>query len=1038
MSLLSVNNVQEYRQKYADALEQKSSEIGKPITDEMLTKSIYKKISSKADIDYYSFYKSFNPDGKYANLDTYRVSIDDSDSNDNDMINKAYDELQTVGKVRFKDFVNVFAPKPFDKEEYYDNFNIVTLNVPDTEYNIKEIAEMRGINPDTDVNLAEVGFAQALARDDVNKAIAAKEVLNNYFNEDIPIRMGTETEELEFLNPNTGKYELLNAYGLDAGDVAKFGTYGVFVIPEIVATVAATGIFPGSSIAASAVSSAALETARLAIGHSIYGINKTEKGFIDYLENEGKDMAILNSTLTAAGYSVPKLYRMVKDLKRFGKINAAEFGGRIGDAEDAFKLVNKINDRLVELGTKKKLRFTLGQAGNDGELLALQSAYESNPKYGVKGIFDTFNKEQAEALDTYMALMAKEYNFPGLSGKDNILSDELGKMIRTKLAERLAPKQKILTNALEKAENDLTNAVIKLPDGSTKEAGTQIRNVIDSLYDDFEQSFTDKYTALFAAGGGRKVNTNIIKDAVKQLNQRQKNTLFKKYPNIETFFNAPKGKTISINKLKNTLSDLRRFDREIQKGIIPIEGAPVEGAVSKLIGSIKNQLATDLGTDDVWYREFLKLDKSYAKNKDLYKGVISKLMSTKNGRLVIADEDVFKQTFKKGAGQIQRIDDVYALLKKRPDLIQTYKEQILGAYKNVVDPVSTGKINLVAHQKFLNDYQYALETFFGGKSGFKQIEKIGELAKKVETTSLKRNKLMKKLGTSTNGKIESMDPDKIFAFLYNNKSPSTLNKVMSVLKQDKDLLTAFQTVAKDDLLFKVTDNRGNFMFDKFADYLKNNEKIIKTTFADNPKFIKDLGMMRDALEITTRTSAQKTIGKAETALNDVIRARLGQFTVAGRTFTALKKIVRSDVDKQLAEIITDPKRLDDLIKLKNVKKDSKAAKQIITRLFGYYIFDEKFFEDDQYTPAMIDFVDTQQISQDIKNVNEAENLLAQNTELDNRFNQAVLPSGSVPPPQSVDSKLLAQAPNNTGIMKNLSSTEQALLDPLEQQIAMRS
>ena len=35
-------------------------------------------------------------------------------------------------------------------------------------------------------------------------------------------------------------------------------------------------------------------------------------------------------------------------------------------------------------------------------------------------------------------------------------------------------------------------------------------------------------------------------------------------------------------------------------------------------------------------------------------------MSTKNGRLVIADEDVFKQTFKKGNGQIQRIDDVTA------------------------------------------------------------------------------------------------------------------------------------------------------------------------------------------------------------------------------------------------------------------------------------------------------------------------------------------------------------------------------------------
>ena len=1037
MGMLTTQNVDEYKQKYAKELEAKSAEIGREITDEMLTESIYKQLSGKADIDYYSFYKTFNPEGKYANLETYRVSNNDMESNDKDLINKAYSELQNTGNVRFKDFVNVFAPKPFDKEKYYDDFNIVTLNVPDKEYSLKEIAEIRGINPDTDVNLAEVGFAQALARDDVNKAMAAKEVLNRYFDEDIPIRMGEETEELEFLNPNTGKYELLNAYGLDAGDLAKFGTYGAFILPEIAATVVTTGIFPGSSIAASAASSAALETLRLIAGHEIYGINKTEKGFKDYLQNEGKDIAVINAALTATGYTVPKLYRMFKDLRRFGKINASEFGGRIGSAEDAFKLAEKINDRLVALGTKPKLKFTLGQAGDDPELLALQNAYESNPKYGVKKIFDDFNEEQADALNTYMNLMAKEYNFQGLSGKDNILSDEIGQKIQQKIIERLSPKQKFLVKQLENAETDLTNAIIKFPDGSTKEAGTQIRNVIDGLYDDFEQSYTDKYTALFKTGGGRKIDTDIIKTAVKELNQRQKNTLFKKYPEIKTFFETPKGKKININTLKNTLSDLRRFDRDISKGKIPIEGSPVEGAVSKLIGSIKNQFKESLGEDDIWYREFLKLDKAYAKNKDLYKGVISKLMSTKNGRLVIANEDVFKQTFKKGNGQIQRIDDIYEILKKKPSAITTYKEQILGAYKQAVDPNTTGKINLVAHQKFLNDYQYALEKFFGGKSGFKQIENIGELAKKVETATLKRDKVLKQLGKSTEGKIESMDPDKIFAFLYNNKSPTTLNKVMAIIKQDESLLNAFQTVAKDDLLFKVTDNRNNFVFDKFADYLKNNNQILTRTFADNPKFLTDLKLMRDALEITTRKSAQKTIGKAETALNDVIRARLGQFTVAGRTFTALKKIVRSDVDKQLAQIITDPKRLEDLIKLKNVKKDSKAAKQIITRLFGYYIFDERFFEDDQFTPTMIDFVDSNKISQNVKEAEETINL-AQNTELDNRFNETVLPQGNISQTQSVNPNLLAQAQAPSGIMQNLSSTEQALLDPMEQVIARRT
>ena len=964
MAILSVQNVDEYKEKYAKQLEERSVELGKTITDDMLTEAIYKKLSDKADIDFFSFYKSFNPNGKYSNIETYRATLDDNESNDTDIINKAYEELQTKGNVRFKDFVNVFAPKPFDQQEYLDNFNIVTLNIPDTEYTVEEIAEMRGINPKTDVNLTEVGFAQALARDDQDKAIAAKTVLSNYFDQDVPIRYGEETEELEFLNPNTGKYELVNAYGLDSGDLAKFGTMGAFVIPEVLATTFAAGtVGPTGAVLTSGFSSALLEASRLALGNELYGINKSEKGFEDYLANEGKDIGALNAILTTGGFTIPKLYRMVKDLRRFGKIDASEFGGRIKDAEAANKLVTKINDRLIELGSKKKLKFTLGQAGNDPELLALQNAYESNPKYGVKGIFDTFNKEQAEALDVYMDLMAKEYNFKGLSGKDNILSDELGQRIQNLIVSRLAPKQRILTKALEKAETDLTNAVIKLPGGNTKEAGTQIRNVIDTLYDDFEQSYTDKYTALFKTGKGRKIDTDIIKAAVKELNQRQKDTLFKKYPEIKTFFQAPKGKRININTLKNTLSDLRRFDRDISKGMIPIEGSPVEGAVSKLIGSIKNQFKESLGEDDIWYREFIKLDNGYKKNKDLYRGVIAKIMSTKNGRPVIADEDIFRQTFKKGNGQMQRIDDVYAILKKRPALITDYKEQILGAYREAVDPSNSGKINLVAHQKFLNDYEYALTKFFGGKSGFKKLENIGALAKNVEAAVLKRDKVLKQLGKSTEGKIESMDPDKIFQFLYNNKSPTTLTKVMTIVKQDPDLYKAFQTVAKDDLLFKVTDNRGGFVFDNFANYLKNNKQILERTFADNPKFIKDLENMRDALEITTRKSAQKTIGKAETALNDIIRARLGQFTVAGRTFTALKKIVRADVDKQLAEIITDPKRLEDLLKLKNTKRGSTLSKQIISRLFGYYVLDEKFFEDDQYTPTMIDFVDSQKITQ---------------------------------------------------------------------------
>ena len=94
-------------------------------------------------------------------------------------------------------------------------------------------------------------------------------------------------------------------------------------------------------------------------------------------------------------------------------------------------------------------------------------------------------------MDTFFLLASDPYNYKGISGKDNILSDELGKKIQNVILQRLEPRQKILTKALEAAETDLTEAVIKLPGGSQKEAGQSIRGVIDTLYQDFDKLYDE-------------------------------------------------------------------------------------------------------------------------------------------------------------------------------------------------------------------------------------------------------------------------------------------------------------------------------------------------------------------------------------------------------------------------------------------------------------------------------------------------------------------------------------------------------------------
>ena len=962
MAILSTQNVEEYRAKFADQLKAYEEEKGFPVTDEMIVDGIYNKIKDKADVDYYSFYKSFNPKGKFSNLETYKVATDQTEADDKDIINKVYEELSLKGPVRFKDFINTFAEKPDD----YDELPFFPMpdipNLPDKEYTLKEIAEIRGINPDTDVSMVEVGFAQALATDDVDKALAAKVVLNRYFGEDVPFRYGPETEELEFLNPKTGKFELLNQYGLDEGDIAKFGTMGAYILPEIIATTVASSAGPGAAIATSAGVTALTESLRIFLGNQIYGINTTEKEGIEaarkYLSDVG-ELTAINSGLTALGLTLPKLYRMIRDARKFGKINASEIGGRITEAQDAYKLVEEINNTLDKAGVKPRLKFTLGQASNDDELLALQHAFESNIKYGVKSTFDTFNKEQAEALNTYFNIITGPYKKTALSGKDPIAADELGQLIKNKVLERLSPRQKALTQALEKSETDLTNAVLKLPDGSQKEAGVKIKGVIDDLYKSFDDEMDDAYETLFASGGDRRINTDIIQSVLKSLNKRTRDTFFSKYPKTSTFFKNP-GKTANLQKIKNSISDLKKFQRSIVRGEVNIEGVPEQTSIARLLQAFDDQMVKDLGADDVWLLQYKKLSKDYKAGKDQFRGIIGKLMQTKNGRLVINNEDIFNQTFKKGLGQEKRIDDVYAILKQRPEMIPTYKEAILGAYRDTVQDKVTGKINLVKHVKFLNDYDYALKTFFG-KKGSKEIEKIGGLAKAVEKATLKRDKLIKEFSKTTQGQLSTMDPDQIFQFAYNSKRPTTLNKIMAIVRSDDDLYKSFQSVAKQDLYNAITDNRGKFVFDNMADYLKKNRQILERTFADQPGFVKNLYRMRDALEITTRKRPANIVGRGETALNDLIRARLGQFTVAGRTFTAIKKIFRSNLNEQLAELITEPKRLKELIDLENVKGGSKAAAIAYTRLFGYNILDEQFFEDDSFSPAMIDFVDNSDV-----------------------------------------------------------------------------
>lgn len=948
--------VDQYRARY-----EKDNPDLKNVSDDVIAEKVFGYLKEQGVAnDYEAFIYNFIPSRPENTAAGYRQKYEKDNPDlkkltDIELANRIFDKRKAAGeKLNYGEFLDKFTPKQDDTT--FINIpggDFLQVGTP-TKRTTAEVAKAAGVDLESDVSTTPARFAGSLAINEAEQIQAYKNVMSKVFGQEVDVRQGPKTGELEFFNPQNKKYQLFNKPGLDTGDFASFGGDAMVIVPDIIATTAfasspITG--PAGVLTAAGVSAAATYVAdliRVGMGQELYGINLDAKGIQRFTESAPE--GFISGTATGVGVSVPKIINLGKKLAKSGKVDPADFEGAFKNAEEAKAVADSINKQLEAATIKKRLNFTLGQAADDPDLLAIQNAFESNPKYGFKGQFHSFGKDQAEALDAYFNLIRKNYSTRGLNGKDPIAADEVGIKIKNVIDSRLDPQKKALIDAQKQAEVDLTDAVITLPNGSQKQAGVQIRSTIQEIQDDMDNAFAEKYKALFDSGKGRFIETDIIRDTIKKLNERQQDTLFKKYPDIETFIKTPNLR-MSLQTVKNTVEDLKRFDRDIRTG--RVSETPVEGAVKNLQGSIDRQLNKSLGADDPWLIKYNDLSAEYKQAKDKMRGVIGKITEMKDGRLKIADADVFDETFKTGKGAEDRIESTYNIIKDKPEALDTFRAAIEKFYRDKV--INTdGTVNLTNHEKFIKNYEYGLKRFFG-EDNFGKVSEVGGLAKQLDKITKERDNLIKDLSKTTEGRISRLDTDLIFDEVYNSKKPSSLRKVVGILRKDDEALTAFKSTVLNDLQQQVTNVDNVFDYKKFANYMQNNKQNLQTVFADDPKYVKNLDDFGKALKILDRTETGPIAGKFNNSLDDFIRARLGQFTFAGRVFTGAKKLVTNSINKQMGDIILNPAALDDLMKLKDVAPKNTARRDaILSKVFQYNIQDVS--PDQEFSPSMINII----------------------------------------------------------------------------------
>ena len=225
---MELENVNQLREKYPKNADR---------TDDDIAERYLKMINDKRDklenlgpVNYFKFIEIVNPQSKDANVKNYMATLSPDDAKAKSEGEHAFDVFQKLKDERnlqmdFSDFAKDFAPK----------FGTGRSRNLKRNYTTEEIANITGTaTEDDDFTTVKGRAIGSLAMDEKNLAQAIRNEASKYFGEDVEVRIGPYTNELEVYNPRQKKFQLVNKPGIDAGDFASLsGDLGV-AIAEII------------------------------------------------------------------------------------------------------------------------------------------------------------------------------------------------------------------------------------------------------------------------------------------------------------------------------------------------------------------------------------------------------------------------------------------------------------------------------------------------------------------------------------------------------------------------------------------------------------------------------------------------------------------------------------------------------------------------------------------------------------------------------------------------------------------------------------
>lgn len=794
---------------------------------------------------------------------------------------------------------------------------------------------------------------------DANEQVV-KSALSAAYGKELEFRTGPQTGRLEFKDPETGKFALVESPGFSMSDFGAAVGPAISIVGELIGGMAgaATGS-PTGTVLFGALGATIGEYARLKAGQ-MYGINED----------------LSNTELAAMAGARAGLPSLLGGAAMEGVIRAgrALAGGRTGGIpgihgqkspekilhyETALEEAREIERRLgVAFPGKKPFKFTGSQVATGTSMESDVFALEQSLKSIAGDTGDPLRRAHAAQRQASREYMDALGEMAGREADPSEIGGSLQKEVRKQIKKVQHRIEKVKEKPVQVARESIQESILdRAARADTEVLGARIKAVRNREQVEFQAVEASKYKEIDETvdqlGIRSKFPAQGLYETAKRITEEMKENLFSSLNEFDrrivndlidqiTVTNeagVESIRNITWGEVSASLSALKRLKRTKGKGTTPDVPSRL---INQLIEAIEGARAQTLSAHPELLAKVSEAENFVWESKQaLDRSVLGDIVKVREGREMVLDGQAFGKIFIKDDGTPSAAlasvldrpigtltpaeQELYAGVrtKMRSQIAEKYRREVIG---------DDGFVSPSSHDRFLRDYGPSMKPWFSDKE-MKEIELLDGLsrvAKRYERRVDELVKLAEKSHPLAREVASKRYPADVFRAIWKNGDVATTRRAWRIAKDDPELVEQLRGAVHLDMRLSIAARSPNgeelFDFRRLGKYLRDHRKQLEEVF-EGTDYVKNMDLLHEAFMKAQRTPIDRVYvpSSAERTPVELLTRVVAAppLTREGRAATAMFLMRRAAASRALGNLMADPPALSRAMRIRGGRRLSR-------------------------------------------------------------------------------------------------------------------